>query len=61
MSDALGVIKHDSPTPANMAGREKGSFPGYLPKTDEIRLQVLEKVLAQHHCKTFNVTVPVER
>ena len=56
VTDALGVIKHDPPPPASMAGRVKGNFPGFLPKTDETRVQVLERVLARHRGKQFRVT-----
>jgi RNA ligase (TIGR02306 family) len=34
----------------------KGRFPGFLPKTDETRVQVLEAVLQRHKGKTFYVT-----
>jgi RNA ligase (TIGR02306 family) len=39
-----------------MKGRVKGGFPGFLPKTDETRVQVLEPVLLRHRGKTFYVT-----
>jgi len=39
-----------------MGGKVKGQFPGFLPKTDEIRVQVLESVLERHRGKTFYVT-----
>lgn len=56
VTDALAVIKHDPPPPANLAGRVKGSFPGFIPKTDETRVQVLEQVLLRHAGKVLNVT-----
>ena len=56
VTDALSVIKHDPPPPANMAGRVKGGFPSFIPKTDETRVQVLESVLLRHRGKVFNVT-----
>ena len=37
-------------------GKVKGGFPGFLPKTDETRVQVLEAVLERHRGKTFYVT-----
>jgi RNA ligase (TIGR02306 family) len=39
-----------------MGGRVKGVFPGFLPKTDETRVQVLEPVLQRYRGKTFYVT-----
>jgi RNA ligase (TIGR02306 family) len=56
VTDLLGIIKHDPPPPANMAGRVKGTFPSFIPKTDETRVQVLEAVIARHRGRVFNVT-----
>lgn len=56
VTDLLGIIKHDPPPPANMAGRVKGTFPSFIPKTDETRVQVLEAVIERHRGKVFNVT-----
>jgi RNA ligase (TIGR02306 family) len=56
VTDAIGVLKWEPPLPVGMGGRVKGHFPGFLPKTDEIRVQVLESVLARHRGKTFYVT-----
>jgi RNA ligase (TIGR02306 family) len=39
-----------------MGGRVKGSFPGFLPKTDETRVQLLEKVLQRYRGREFFVT-----
>ena len=56
VTDALGVRKWEPPAPVGMSGRVKGGFPGFLPKTDETRVQVLEPVLLRHRGKTFYVT-----
>jgi RNA ligase (TIGR02306 family) len=56
VTDVLGVRKWDPPPPAGMTGRVKGSFPGFLPKTDETRVQVLEPTIAKHRGRTFYVT-----
>lgn len=52
----LGIVKFDPPLPASLGGRVKGTFPGFVPKTDETRVQVLEPVLARHRGKTFYFT-----
>jgi RNA ligase (TIGR02306 family) len=52
----LGVLKWEPPLPVGMGGKVKGQFPGFLPKTDETRVQVLEPVLLRHRGKTFYVT-----
>src|SRR5262249_2168701 len=56
VTDLLGIYKWEPPLPVNMKGRVKGAFPGFLPKTDETRVQVLEPVLQRHRGKTFYVT-----
>lgn len=60
VTDALGVLKWEPPAPVGMSGKVKGGFPGFLPKTDETRVQVLEAVLARHRGKTFYVTEKVD-
>lgn len=56
VTDALGIIKYEPPIPAGMGGRIKGGFPAFLPKTDEIRVQVLENLLLRQEGKTFAMT-----
>ncbi len=56
VTEQLGVLKWEPPVPVGMGGRAKGGFPGFLPKTDETRVQVLEPVLERHRGKTFYVT-----
>jgi RNA ligase (TIGR02306 family) len=56
VTEFLGVVKWEPPVPAGMGGKVKGGFPGFLPKTDETRVQVLETVLERHRGKTFVVT-----
>jgi RNA ligase (TIGR02306 family) len=56
VTDALGIRKWEPPLPVGMGGRVKGPFPGFLSKTDETRVQVLEGVLARHRGRTFAVT-----
>jgi RNA ligase (TIGR02306 family) len=56
VTDPLGVLKWEPPLPVGMGGKVKGLFPGFLPKTDETRVQVLENVLKRHRGKTFYVT-----
>lgn len=56
VTDLLGVRKWEPPLPVGMGGKVKGGFPGFLPKTDETRVQVLEAALQRHRGKTFYVT-----
>ena len=45
-----------SASASGLSGKVKGIFPGFLPKTDETRVQVLLGVLERHRGKTFYVT-----
>jgi RNA ligase (TIGR02306 family) len=56
VTESLGVRKWEPPLPVGMGGKVKGGFPGFLPKTDETRVQVLEAALQRHRGKTFYVT-----
>jgi RNA ligase (TIGR02306 family) len=56
VTDLLDVKKWEPPLPVGMGGKVKGGFPGFLPKTDETRVQVLEAALQRHKGKTFYVT-----
>ncbi len=56
VTEVLGVLKWEAPISVGMRGRVKGGFPGFLPKTDETRVQILEAALHRHRGKTFYVT-----
>jgi RNA ligase (TIGR02306 family) len=47
VTEVLGIVKYEPPLPAQIAGDAKGHFPGFIPKTDETRVQVLEGMLAR--------------
>jgi len=47
VTDILDVIKWEPPVPAQLAGKVKGSFPSFIPKTDEIRIQSCPLVLEE--------------
>ena len=46
VSELLGIQKWEAPIPAQLAGEARGSFPGFIPKTDQERIQNLSKELA---------------
>lgn len=56
VTDLLEIRKWEPPVPIGMGGKIKGGFPGFISKTDETRVQVLEPVLQRHRGKTFYVT-----
>lgn len=39
----LDIVKYEPPIPAELAGKVKGTFPSFIPKTDEERIQNLTK------------------
>jgi RNA ligase (TIGR02306 family) len=43
VSERLGITKYEPPIPAELQGKVKGSFPSFIPKTDEERVQNLTK------------------
>ena len=45
-SEMLGIVKYEAPIPAQLAGEVKGAFPGFIPKTDQERIQNLSTELA---------------
>lgn len=49
LTESVGVIKHEKPIPAAIAGDVRGSFPSFIPKTDEEnfqRIRDLETLMA---------------
>jgi len=47
VSELLGIKKYEAPIPAQLAGEVKGMFPGFIPKTDQERIQNLSVELAE--------------
>ena len=42
LTEALDIVKYEPPISAQLAGQIKGTFPGFIPKTDETRIQNFE-------------------
>lgn len=47
VTDLLGIQKWEAPVPAQLAGEVIGMFPGFIPKTDQERIQNLTYEVAQ--------------
>lgn len=60
VTEILGVTKYEPPVPTCLSGKVKGPFPGFVPKTDETRVQVLEKVLERHRGAKVYATEKVD-
>lgn len=56
VTELLGITKYEPYVPANLAGQVKGSFPEFLHKTDEMRIQAVPELLEKHQGKIFYVT-----
>jgi RNA ligase (TIGR02306 family) len=56
VTNILGIIKYEPPIPAELAGKVKGGFPSFIPKTDEERIQNLTKEFEEFKDKKFYVT-----
>jgi len=60
VTEQLGIKKYEPYVPAHLAGTVKGNFPGFLHKTDEIRVQSVPTVLYRHQTKPFYVSEKVD-
>jgi RNA ligase (TIGR02306 family) len=47
VTDELKIQKWEAPIPAQLAGQVRGNFPGFIPKTDQERIQNLTKELSE--------------
>jgi len=56
VSEWFGVFKYEPPIPANLAGVCKSTFPSFVKKTDEERVQNLSKNLEDWKGEKFVVT-----
>ena len=56
----LGVVKYEPPIPACLSGIAKGKFPSFIPKTDETRVQVLQKLLDKYKGEKCYITEKVD-
>jgi RNA ligase (TIGR02306 family) len=45
LTQSLDIVKYEPPIPAQLAGKIKGPFPSFIPKTDEERCQNLDMSL----------------
>jgi len=49
LTENLGVIKYETPMPAELSGKAKGHLPAFIPKTDEERIQNMSDVLSNYY------------
>ena len=53
VTEIMGITKYEPPVPASLGGSIKGSFPGFLHKTDTERIQSNIKILRYFSGATF--------
>lgn len=56
VAELLGILKWEASVPAQLAGEARGSFPGFIPKTDQERVQNLTRQLTEWSDLLFEVT-----
>lgn len=56
VSETLRVVKYEAPIPAQLGGKAKGNFPGFIPKTDEERIQNIGKLIEEERGTKMYVT-----
>ena len=56
VTERLGIVKYEPPIPAELAGKVKGNFPSFIPKTDEERIQNLTDKYETWKTQLFYVT-----
>ena len=56
VTEQMGVTKYDPPAPQGM-GEWRASFPGFLPKTDEMRIQSVPAVLDEMRGRPYAITL----
>ncbi len=59
-TEILGIRKYEPPMPACLSGIAKGKFPSFIPKTDETRVQVLQKLLDKYKGEKCYITEKVD-
>lgn len=59
-TEVLGISKYEPPIPACLSGIMKGKFPSFIPKTDETRVQVIQKLLDKYKGEKCYVTEKVD-
>jgi RNA ligase (TIGR02306 family) len=59
-TEMLEIIKYEPPIPAHLAGKAKGPFPSFIPKTDEVRIQSCPQILERYQRMEFYATEKID-
>jgi RNA ligase (TIGR02306 family) len=56
LTEFLKVKKYEKAIPIQLSGMAKGSFPSFLVKTDEVKIQSAPELLEKMNCKPYYIT-----
>lgn len=57
VSEVLGITKWEPPIPACLAGKMRGNFPSFIPKTDQTRIENLNRELEKWQEQELQFTI----
>jgi RNA ligase (TIGR02306 family) len=60
VTEYMGIYKYEMPLPTELAGKARGGWPGFMPKTDEPRLQANPGILEKYKGVTFYATEKID-
>lgn len=60
ITELVGVTRYIKPIPANMSGIVYGSFPVFIPKTDELNFQIVPEIIAAMRGLKFYSSVKID-
>lgn len=60
VTDVLGILKWERPISPQLYGQAKGSFPSFLRKTDQERVQNIGNMLENYVGQEFEVTIKLD-
>lgn len=60
VTEILGVYKYEPPLAGELKGKARGTFPGFIPKTDETRLQSVPFILDRYKDTPFYVAEKID-
>lgn len=60
VTEHLDICKYEMPLPSDLAGKARGGWPGFMPKTDEPRLQGMPGLLDKYKDLTFYATEKID-
>lgn len=61
LDDILGIKKYEPPIHASLSGQVKGSFPWFIPKTDQERCQnLVDDIFKKNFYSLFEITIKMD-